>query len=454
MKIENGAEYELEIESVSSDGNGVAHIDRLAVFVPFTAAGDIVKARIKKVQKSYAEAEVTELLSPSPLRTKPECPYYYECGGCELLHMNYEAQIEAKKGTIENAMRRIGGFADFSLDEMLKMDEPVRYRNKMIFHAGLDDGRIVFGFYAPKSHRVIPMGDCISGDRANGAVISAVTEYMEETGLTPYDERTGRGAVRMIFTRRAKISDELMVVIGVNGRGLPQSALLTEKLLKADKNVKSIILNVNNSRHSHNLGVKNITLYGTDHIEDEISGVRFRISPNSFFQVNPIMTKKLYEKAIGFAELDSSKTVLDIYCGIGTISLLAAKKAKSVIGVEIVEKAIEDAKKNAEMNGIDNALFYAKSAESIVPRLIEDGARPDTVILDPPRKGSDKATLAAILKAEPERIVYVSCNPATLARDARIIADGGYRIEKACGADMFPGSCHVETVVLMAREDK
>lgn len=451
MKLQTGDNFELKIESISSDGNGVGHIDGLAVFVPYTAVGDTAYVRVVKVQKNYATAELVRIIEPSPERIEPQCGLYYECGGCALMHMDYAAQLEAKKGIIENAMRRIGGFKDFTISNMYGMDEPWRYRNKMVFHAGCDGERNVFGFYAPKSHKVIPLGDCMTGAAENAAIIAAVEEYMVETGLWAYDEKTGKGSVRMIFVRKSAKSGDTMVVLSVNGAKLPKTEVLVDKLKNACPTLASVVLNVNTAKRSHGLGAKNITLFGADYIEDDISGITFRISPHSFFQINPIMTGKLYSKAIEMAQLTGSERVMDIYCGIGTISLIAAKKAKSVIGVEIVEKAIEDAKDNAVRNGIDNAEFYADSAENIVPKLISGGERPDVVILDPPRKGSDNATLSAILEAAPERIVYVSCNPATLARDAAILCEGGYRIADACGVDMFPHTHHIESCISIER---
>ena len=453
MKIDAGNEYELTIESISSDGNGVGHIGAMAVFVPFTAVGDRVRARVTTVKRSYAVAETAELLEASPLRREPECPLFFACGGCALMHIGYEAQLNAKKAVIENAMRRIGGFTDFELDEMLGAERPKQYRNKMVFHAAQENGRVIFGFYAPKTHRVIPLGDCLTGDRRNQSVIAAVEDYMNETGLRAYDEHTGKGTVRMLFTRVSHSGGGMMVVLSVNGSKLPNQELLIKKLTSAVPETASIILNINTAKRSHTLGAKNITLFGADFIEDEIDGVKFRISPHSFFQINPEMTKRLYGKALEYADINATKTVMDIYCGIGTISLLAAKKAKRVTGIEIVEKAIEDAAVNAKANGIYNADFHASSAEEIVPELIRKGERPDIIILDPPRKGSNAKTLEAILKAAPERIVYVSCSPATLARDAKLLCEGGYRIEKSAGCDMFPNTCHVETVVLMMRRN-
>jgi len=451
MKLQAFDNFELKIESVSSDGNGVGHIDGIAVFVPYTAVGDTAYVRVVEAKKNYVVAEIVKLDTSSPCRVAPACERYYECGGCVLMHMEYSAQLEAKKGIIENAMRRIGGFKDFCVSKMYGMDEPWRYRNKMVFHAGRVGGENVFGFYAPKSHKVIPLGDCLCGASENTHIIDAVKEYMNFTGLGVYDEKTLKGAIRMIFVRKSAKNGDTMVVLSVNGSQLPETEMLIEKLKKACPTLASVILNVNTQRRSYGLGTKNVTLYGADYIEDEISGIIFRISPHSFFQINPQMTEKLYSKAIEMTQLTGNESVMDIYCGIGTISLLAARSAKKVIGVEIVEKAIEDAKENAVRNGIDNAVFYADSAENIVPRLIGNGERPDVVILDPPRKGSDVSTLNAILAAKPERIVYVSCNPATLARDARVLCDGGYGISNACGFDQFCHTHHVETVVLLSQ---
>lgn len=454
MNLQIGDIYTLEIGSVSSDGNGVGRIDGMAVFVSNTAVGDTVTARITRIQKNYAQAEPEEIISPSSVRVTPQCEYYNECGGCDMMHMSYAAQLDVKRGTIENAMRRIGGFSDFSLDDMIGMDRPERYRNKMVFHAGVVDTEAVFGFYAPKSHNVIPLGDCRTGAEENEKIISVVKHYAKMLQLSVYNEKTVKGLLRMIFVRKSAKNGNTMVVLSVNGSRLPQAEILVKNLKSVCTTLASVVLNVNRQKHSYGLGAKNITLYGADFIEDDILGITYRISPHSFFQINPVMTEKIYAKAIEFAQLTGNENVMDIYCGIGTISLLAAKQAKRAIGVEIVEKAIEDARENAERNGIDNAVFYAESAENIVPKLIQAGERPDVVILDPPRKGSDNATLNAILKAKPQRIVYVSCNPATLARDAKLLCGGGYAIEAATGYDQFPHTCHVECVVLMSRKDE
>ncbi|MGN0108426.1 MAG: 23S rRNA (uracil(1939)-C(5))-methyltransferase RlmD [Hominilimicola sp.] len=453
IPVEENKEYTVTIEAVSSDGNGVAHIDGFAVFIPQTAQGDVIKIKIEDVKKRFALASLTEIITPSDKRQKPGCEHYEKCGGCQLRHIKYEEQLKIKKNIVENAMRRLGGFEGFNIEEIVGMENPARYRNKMVFPVGNINGEIVCGFYAPKSHDIIPLLGCAIGDEINIAVNKAVIAYMNENSVSAYDEKTHTGIIRRVFTRKSFSTGEIMVVISANAKTLPRREKLTTKLRKISDKIVSIILNVNTKRRSAVITNENVTIWGADRIGDTLCGVKFMISPQSFFQVNPIQTERLYTRAIEYADLDKSMSVMDIYCGIGTISLCAARQAKNVIGVEIVEKAIADAKENAENNGIENAVFYADSAENIVPKLISQGEAPDVVILDPPRKGSDESTLSAIIKAQPKRIVYVSCNPATLARDARFLADNGYCITHSSAFDLFPHTAHVETVVLMSYTD-
>lgn len=447
--IKTNKEYTLKIESVSSEGHGVAHIDGFTVFVPQTAAGDTVRAVITDVQKRFARARITKLIHASQDRCEPECINYGQCGGCQLRHIQYDKQLEIKKQSVESAMQRIGGFTHFKADEIIGADISLRYRNKMVFPVGEINGETVCGFYAPKSHDIIPLGDCTLGDELNVKIIDTVKEYMTENNIKAYNEKTRYGVIRSIFTRKSFSDNEIMVVICSAVKKLPKHELLIEKLRNISDRISSIILNINTGKLT--LSNENVTLWGNDTIFDILCDMKFEISPNSFFQINPAQTEKLYRKAIDFAQLDKNTNIIDIYCGIGTISLYAAQRAKSVIGIEIVEQAIKDAKKNAKLNGIDNAEFYADSAENIVPRLIAEGRQTDVIILDPPRKGSDEKTLGAIVNSGAKRIVYVSCNPATLARDARFLAEYGYRITRSAIFDLFPHTCHVETVILMER---
>ena len=415
MAVSINDEYDVKILSVSSDGNGVARVDGMAVFVPFTAPRDEVKIRITRVKNRYAEGKVTEILSPSPDRAAPDCPHYKLCGGCTLRHIKYDKQLDIKREIVENAMRRIGGFKDFALEEIIGAENPSRYRNKTVFHAGKNG----MGFYSQKSDTVTPVGDCALGAAENAAITKAAA----------------RCGAKTVFTRKSFSTGEIAVSVTAEGA---DAATLVKSLAAACKSVSGIFLN----------GEK---VYGSDTITETLCGVKFKISPESFFQVNPPQTEKLYKKALEYAAAGKTQTVLDIYCGIGSITLCAAKTAKRVIGVEIVEKAVEDAKENARLNGVANAEFYAGGAEKIVPALIRGGVRPDVVILDPPRKGSDEKTLGAIVKAKPERVVYVSCNPSTLARDARYLADNGYTISRASAADLFPHTNHIETVCLLSK---
>lgn len=454
MKYNKNEEYTVEITDVSSDGNGICRIDGYTVFVPQTVTGDKARILIVKANKGYGYGRIIEIIEPSPRRIAPVCAAYKRCGGCQLMHIDYEYQLCVKTGIIENAMRRIGGFHDFKLSDMCGTDEPYRYRNKMIFPVGTDkSGEVICGFYAQRSHDIMPLDDCIAGGEFNAGIISAVKEYMRENDVKAYDEKTHTGVIRRIFTRVSRKYGSIMVIISANGGNIPNKKSLINKLREKSDKITGIILNINKKKTNLVLGEENITLWGRDTLTDSILGLDFKISPHSFYQINPVMTERLYSKALEYAALDGGESVMDIYCGIGTISLCAAKKAKHVTGVEIVEKAIENARENALLNGIDNADFYASSAEEIVPKLIENGEKPDVVILDPPRKGSDEKTLSAIISAQPERIVYVSCNPATLARDARFLCDNGYSITDSCGFDMFPNTVHVETVVLLQRQN-
>lgn len=421
-------EYIIDIKSIASDGCGVGHIDGLTVFVPFTVPGDTVKVRIDYIKPRFARAKLVKVISPSKDRIKPDCDIYEVCGGCSMRHITYEAELCEKRGIVENAMRRIGGFTDFALSAVTGMENPERYRNKTVFQA--ENGE--FGFYAPKSHRFTAVSDCLLGIEENSNIIRAVREYISESG-------TYMNAVKNLFIRKAFKSGEIMVVLNVR-RDIKNRSILIKKL--SALNVTSVILEKDS---------KYETIFGKSSIYDLLCGIRFEISPESFFQINPVQTERLYNKALEFADIKPDDTVMDIYCGIGTISLCASRHAKKVTGIEFVNRAVDNARKNAENNGIKNAEFYAGKAENIVPQLIKNGEKPDTVILDPPRSGSDKKTLGAIIRANPKRIVYVSCNPATLARDTRFLAENGYEITAAEAFDMFPRTNHAETVVKMEK---
>ena len=450
--VEKNKHYDIEITGVSSDGNGVCKVDGFTVFVPMTVTGDKGEIVIVKVLSKYAIGRMLDITTPSPIRQDPKCPVFKRCGGCHLQHIKYENQLEIKSGFIEDAMQRIGGFENLKCDEVIGMENPYRYRNKCIFPVGIDkNGEIVSGFYASRSHDIIAIDDCMAGVLENEQIVKAVKEYMAETGVMPYNEENHTGLVRRVFIRDGRASGEIMVVVSVNGKNIPQKEKLVSKLAAVSDKIVSIYINVNETRTNNVLGMENKLIYGKAEIEDTLLGIKFKISPHSFYQINPYMTEKLYGKALEYANITDKDNVLDVYCGIGTISLAAAKSAKHVTGIEIVEQAVRDAKSNAKNNGISNVDFFADSAENAVPKLIEGGMKPDIVILDPPRKGSDEATLRAIAKAQPKRIVYVSCNASTLARDAKYLSSLGYTPTAVTGVDMFPNTCHVETVVLLSQ---
>lgn len=453
VPVEKNKEYILTVESVTSEGSGVAHLEGYTIFVPQTAAGDIVRALIVKVKSRYGYGKMLELLTPSPDRQTPPCNAYQHCGGCQIMHLSYPAQLQFKSNQIRDALERIGGFSEIRDIPVEGMEHPFAYRNKMVFPVGEDEnGQPVCGFYAQRSHRIIPLSHCSLGADGIPPILEAVLAYMKENHVRAYNETQHLGLVRRIFIRTAKQTGEMMVVLSVNGTSVPQPEKLVQQIREASGQVVSILLNCNTKRTNLVLGEENKLLWGKERITDTLCGITYEISPHSFFQINPEQTEKLYRKAISFAGLAGDEAVMDLYCGIGTISLYAAQKARHVTGVEIVPAAVEDARKNAERAGITNVDFYADSAEHIVPQLIQNGERPDVVILDPPRKGSDEKTLSAIVQAAPKRIVYVSCNPATLARDAKFLAQYGYRLEKAEGFDLFPHTVHVETVALLTHK--
>lgn len=448
IPVEKNKTYISKIIDFSVDGSGVAKIDGFTIFVPMTVPGDEAEILILKTKSSYAYGKLVRLITPSENRAEPLCKVCDKCGGCSFFHCEYSAQLEYKKRFVENAFHGIGNFKKFSVSEIIGMKNPYRYRNKMVFPFGYDKNKnIRYGFFRAKSHDIVPLDGCLLGDEINIPILETVKKHMEKYKITPYDEKTHSGLVRRVFTRKSYHTGEIMTVVSVNGDKIPQSNELVTKLTDLSKNITSVVLNVNKEKNNLVLGNENILLYGKEVITDMLCGLEYEISPNSFFQVNPPQTEKLYKKAIEYADISPNDVVLDIYCGIGTISLYAAKSAKKVIGVEIVEEAVKNARQNALKNNISNTQFYAGSAQKIVCEILDE--TPDIVILDPPRKGSDEETLSAIAKSLPKRIVYVSCNPATLARDAKFLSNFGYFPQTATAVDMFPHTTHVETIVLL-----
>lgn len=460
----------LTITDIGESGEGIGRADGFTLFVKGAVVGDVIEARVLKAKKTYGYAKVERLLTPSEDRVTPLCPVAGRCGGCQLLSMSYPAQLRFKESKVKSCLERIGGveFAGTGSPKFLPilgMDDPCAYRNKAQFPVGKNkSGEIVTGFYAGHSHDIIPCDDCAIQAPVNEVICRIVREHMEQFRILPYCEEDNTGLVRHILTRVGAVTGEVLVCLIINGTTLKKTELLAERLREAvdafpaadgkKLTLKGVCLNVNREKTNVILGEEIIPVWGETYITDYIGEVAYQISPLSFYQVNPKQTKVLYEKALEFADLSGKEIVWDLYCGIGTISLFLAQKAKQVYGVEIVPPAIEDAKKNAIRNRITNAEFFVGAAEEVLPAKYKESGgamRADVIVVDPPRKGCEESLLATLVAMEPKRIVYVSCDPATLARDVKYLGEHGYALVKAQPVDMFPGTVHVETVCLLAR---
>ena len=455
----------VRIEDMSEDGAGVGKTDGFIWFIKDTVIGDEVEASAMKMKKSYGYARLVKVLTPSPYRTEPKCPVARQCGGCQLQMMEYQEQLRFKERKVYNHLKRIGGLENLVLpkeassspevirmEPIMGMEDPWRYRNKAQFPFGKSrDGRIITGFYAGRTHDIVECEDCLLGVEENRIVLKIVKDFMKSHGVEPYDEKTGTGLVRHCLIRKGFATGELMVCLVINGSSLPGSKELVEALRQV-KGMTSISLNVHTERNNVILGKELINLWGPGYITDFIGNVKYQISPLSFYQVNPKQTVKLYGKALEYAGLTGKETVWDLYCGIGTISLFLAQKARQVYGVEIVPEAIRDARENARINGIENAVFFVGKAEEVLPREYEARhAAADVIVVDPPRKGCDPVCLDTIVQMRPQRVVYVSCDSATLARDVKYLGERGYQVKRVGCCDMFGASGHVETVVLLSK---
>ena len=459
--IEKGQNYELTVEDMSNEGQGIGRIEGLAVFVDGAIIGDVVKAELIKLKKNYAFGRLTEILEPSAHRVEPSCKYAKECGGCSLQSMHYDRQLKLKKKMIEDKLIRIGGIDEPMVHETIGMENPWRYRNKAQFPVG--EGAV--GFYRAKSHQVVNCNECLIQSEPAEKLAQALREYMKTDHISAYDENTGKGLIRHLIVKTAFGTGEVMAILVINGKGLPNGEKLVYMMDDAINelgpnpdtgvqfSLESVILNVNKKKTSEVMGDECVTLAGKPTILEQAGRLSFEISPKSFYQVNPVQMVKLYDKALEYAGLTGEETVLDLYCGVGTIGLYCASKAKKVIGIESLKSAVLDANRNAVINGIVNAEFICGRAEEELPKLLEEGVKADVVILDPPRSGCDPVLLEAVAEANPARIVYVSCDPATLARDIKILAEKGYEFKEAQPVDMFAMTGHVEAVVLLHRKN-
>lgn len=443
----------LDIEDCGVDGEGIGKADGFTVFVKDAVIGDRVIAKIMKAKKNYGYGRLMEILKPSPYRAEPKCAFARQCGGCQLQALSYEQQLAFKEKKVRGHLERIGGFTELPMEPIIGMDEPYHYRNKAQFPVGKNkEGRIITGFYAGRTHTIIENRDCALGVSQNKEVLDRVIAHMEAYGIEPYNEETGKGLVRHILIRYGFFTGEVMVCLVLNGSSIPQKETLIEHLLEIP-GMTSITINVNKKRSNVILGEEIRLLWGKPYITDKIGDISYQISPLSFFQVNPLQTGKLYSKALEYADLHGEETVWDLYCGIGTISLFLAQKAKFVRGVEIIPAAIENANDNARLNGIENVEFFVGKAEEVLPaEYKKNGIYADVIVVDPPRKGCEESLLATMIEMQPKRIVYVSCDSATLARDLKYLCERGYELKKVCPVDQFGGTVHVETVVLLGRK--
>lgn len=458
--MQKNDELILKIEDMGVDGAGIGKADGMTFFVKDAVIGDVVRAKVMKLKKTYGYARLMELLEASPDRVEPKCPYYRQCGGCQIQALSYEKQLEFKERKVCNNLERIGGFTEIPMEPIVGMEEPYHYRNKAQFPVGTDkDGHIVTGFYAGRTHTIIPNRDCALGLPVNREILDLVIDFMEKYHVSAYDEKTGKGLVRHVLIRCGFTSKEKMVCLIINGKSLPHSEKLVEALREID-GMTSISINCNTERTNVILGRKTVVLWGQEYITDQIGEISYEISPVSFYQVNPVQTEKLYGLALEYADLHGEENVWDLYCGIGTISLFLAQKAKQVYGVEIIPQAIENAKRNAVKNGIENAEFFVGKSEEVLPEFYEKEAaagrkaHADVIVVDPPRKGCDEKLLETIVKMAPDRVVYVSCDSATLARDLKILCENGYELKRARAVDQFCHTVHTESVCLMERKDK
>lgn len=442
----------LNVLSISSEGSGVAKTSEgITVFIPDSAVGDELNVRILKVQKTYAFGKVEEVITPSPDRIAPTCNVGEKCGGCVYSHISYEAELKAKEQRVKDAIERIAKLS-VPMNPIVSTGEVSRYRNKAMIPVGLNkDGKVTMGFYSKHSHRIIPCDDCSLQPLSFLKATEILKSFIESRNITVYNEATGKGLFRHLYLRIAEKTNELMITLVINGKELPFAEELINSFKEFLPNLKSVILNSNTDDTNVVLGKYSRTLYGEDSITDVLCDLKFMISPQSFYQVNRKGAELLYGKAAEYAALSGDEVLLDLYCGTGTIGLSMAHKAKSLIGVEIVPKAIEDAKKNAKANGIENARFICGDAAKAAETLKAEGVSPDVIIIDPPRKGCDKSLIKTISDFNPKRVVYVSCDPATLARDLAVFAELGFKAEEITPVDMFPRTAHVECVVLMTR---
>ena len=456
MEIKKNDKFVITIEDMSEDGAGIGKLDGYIWFVKDALIGDVIEASAMKMKKNYGFARLVRVLEPAPGRVEAKCPVARACGGCQMQELDYAEQLKFKEKKVFNHLKRIGGLENFIMEPIIGMEHPWRYRNKAQFPIGTGkDGQLIAGFYAGRTHSLIPVPelDCLLGCEENKELLRVILDFMKEFKISAYDENLHRGLVRHALLRKGFSSNELMVCLVINGNKLPHAEQLVERLLELPMKVTSISFSVNKEKTNVIMGTEIINLYGPGYITDKIGNIEYRISPLSFYQVNPVQTERLYGTALEFADLSGGETVWDLYCGIGTISSFLAQKAGKVYGVEIIPEAIDDARANAERNGIENVEFFVGKAEEVLPEQYEKNqVYADVIVVDPPRKGCDSVCLDTILKMAPKKVVYVSCDSSTLARDVKYLCENGYEVKRVRPVDMFPMSGHVETVCRLDRK--
>ena len=451
--IEKNKEYIVDIVDIGQGGVGIGKYEGFTVFVDGGLVQDKIKVKITKSKKNYAVGDIVEIIEKSPFRVERKCSESLrQCGGCQIQELDYQKQLDVKTNEVKQVISRIGKLDDVVIHDTLGMEHPFRYRNKAQFPIQKKDNMPVIGFYKKKSHDLISTDECIIQHEVNDKIIKIIKTYIRAYNVSIYDEKTHKGLLRHLVTKVGFTTGEVMIVLVANGKKLPYLKELASVLKENIPGFKTLVVNVNTQKTNVILGKENIVAYGDGMIRDYIGELVFEISPLSFFQVNPLQTEVLYNKALEYANLGENDTVFDIYCGIGTISLFLAQKAKKVYGIEIVEDAIKDAKRNAKINNMDNVEFYVGKAEEVVPKMYKEGKRANVVVVDPPRKGCDEKVLDTIVSMEPDRVVYVSCNPSTLARDLAYLNERGYKCHEIQPVDMFPHSVHVENVAWLSKE--
>ena len=447
-KLREGAVYAGTVEGYSSEGLGIVRLDGAVVFVPQAIRGEEIDLKITKVMKTAAAGEIVKIKKPSGERVKPECPYYGRCGGCDFQHMSYTEELWAKRQRVQDALERLGG-TDVQVEEILGAKNPLSYRNKSQYPVGADG---TIGFFRARSHEVVGIDRCLIQSEISDKTAQAVRTWMKRYKISAYDERTGKGMVRHVYVRVNKKGESLCCVVA-NANQLPREPELAAYVQAAAPKTVGVLVNTNTRKGNVVLGDKYRTVWGQDYLMDTLCGLTFKLSVPSFYQVNREQAEVLYGKALEFAALTGEETVLDLYCGTGTITLCLAKQAKHAIGAEIVAPAIRDANENAERNGVKNVEFFCGDTADIAAKLEKDGLRPEVITVDPPRKGLAPEVIASVAEMAPQRVVYVSCDAATLGRDVKIFAGFGYKTVRACAVDMFPGTRHVESVVLLQKEN-